>query len=586
MPDKLSIVVVESDRERALLIVDSLRETGDYDIFVLSEVTGLARRIQERNPDLVLVDISSPTRDMLEEMALASGPLDRPVAMFVDRSDDSLTKAAIEAGVSAYVVDGLRADRIKPILDAAIARFHMFHRMRAELAATKTGAGRAQGDRPRQGRVDEGPWHRRGRGLCADPQDGDGPGPQGDRRRPGAGHRCGAAVVSAAPLTAGYIPLVDAAPLVIAREIGFAEEEGLALCLRPAPSWATLRDLLALGQIEAAQLLAPIPIAMALGLSGMPTRLDALMVLSVNGDVIGVSRALAARMRAAGYRFDFADAAAAGRALIAASASRPRIGVPFPFSMHAELLYYWLGALGVSAPQAIEVRTVPPPLMAEAMAAGEIDAFCVGAPWGSVAVESGAGELLLPGCAIWKFAPEKVLAVRHDWAAAEPGLTGRLMRAVWRAGRWLGHEGNWMTASEILARPDYLNLPAEVIERSLSGRLVISPRGESRRVEGYLEFFRAAASFPWKSQAAWIAGRLAARTGLDRGPAVAAARDLFRTDLYRHNLAGVGAELPGASEKLEGAMAEARPASSASGKLILGPDNFFDGHIFDPEAPE
>ena len=91
----------------------------------------------ERNPDVVLIDVTSPSRDMLEELTLASGPMDRPVAMFVDRSDPGLTKAAIEAGVSAYVVDGLRADRVKPILDAAIARFHMFQRMRTELATTK-----------------------------------------------------------------------------------------------------------------------------------------------------------------------------------------------------------------------------------------------------------------------------------------------------------------------------------------------------------------------------------------------------------------------------------------------------------------
>ncbi|MGV6810614.1 MAG: ANTAR domain-containing response regulator [Brevirhabdus sp.] len=137
MSEKLSVVVVESDRDRALLIVDSLREAGDHEIHVVSEVTSLAKRISEHNPDVVLVDITSPTRDMLEELALASTPLDRPVAMFVDQSDDSLTRAAIEAGVSAYVVDGMQPQRIKPVIDAAIARFHMFHRVRAELEATK-----------------------------------------------------------------------------------------------------------------------------------------------------------------------------------------------------------------------------------------------------------------------------------------------------------------------------------------------------------------------------------------------------------------------------------------------------------------
>ncbi|WP_134679217.1 ANTAR domain-containing response regulator [Paracoccus ravus] len=137
MEKRLSIVIVEPDKERALPIVDGLREVGDHDIRIISEETGLARQIAEYRPDVVLIDLANPSRDILEELALASGPTERPVAMFVDRSDEQLTRAAIEAGVSAYVVDGLRPDRIKPILDAAIARFHMFQRMRSELAATR-----------------------------------------------------------------------------------------------------------------------------------------------------------------------------------------------------------------------------------------------------------------------------------------------------------------------------------------------------------------------------------------------------------------------------------------------------------------
>lgn len=137
MPSDISIIVVEKDRERALRIVDALTEAGDFRITVLSDEAGLARRISELRPDVVLIDVASPSRDVLEELTLASGAMERPVAMFVDRSDPGVTRAAIEAGVSAYVVDGLRPERIKPILDAAIARFHMFSRMRTELATTK-----------------------------------------------------------------------------------------------------------------------------------------------------------------------------------------------------------------------------------------------------------------------------------------------------------------------------------------------------------------------------------------------------------------------------------------------------------------
>lgn len=131
------IAVIDPDRDRAHMIVDGLRDAGDFDVRVLGDETGVARRLAEIDPDIVLIDLASPSRDLLEQVTEAAGPLQRPVAMFVDKSDDGMIRAAIEAGVSAYVVDGLRRDRIKPVLEAAIARFHAVARLRAELEATK-----------------------------------------------------------------------------------------------------------------------------------------------------------------------------------------------------------------------------------------------------------------------------------------------------------------------------------------------------------------------------------------------------------------------------------------------------------------
>ncbi len=384
------------------------------------------------------------------------------------------------------------------------------------------------------------------------------------------------------PLSVAFIPLVDAAPLIVARELGFAREEGLDLELVRAPSWSSLRDMLAFGRVEAAHMLAPVPVAMALGIGGMTSPISALMVLSVNGSVIGVSQALAQRLRRDGHDFGFADAAAAGAALVAAVEGRLRIGVPFPFSMHAELLFYWLSASGLPAPQGVEIRAVPPPLMADALAAGEIDAFCVGEPWGSISVETGVGALLLPSSAIWSAAPEKVLAVRTGWAAEEPELTGRLMRAVWKATRWLGQGGAKTTAAELLSRPDHLNLSPEIVDRALTGSIVVLPTGETRVARNFVEFFEGAASFPWKSQAAWIAQQMAARLGLDREASVREARGVFRTDLYRKHLRDTGAILPGASSKVEGGLARGTAAASETGRLILLENHFFDGQVFDP----
>ncbi|MEP2641831.1 ABC transporter substrate-binding protein [Roseobacter sp.] len=385
-------------------------------------------------------------------------------------------------------------------------------------------------------------------------------------------------------LSVGFIPLVDAAPLIVAQEMGFAAQEGISLDLRSAPSWSSLRDMLSFGQVDAAHMLSTVPVACAMGVGGGGTPLAAVSVLSVNGNVVGVKRELEDRLRDNGYTFDFKDARAAGLALTQASNGPLRIGVPFPFSMHAELIYYWLAALGSAARDQIQIKTVPPTLMAEAIAAGEIDAFCVGEPWGSRAVERGQGALLLPGAAIWNFAPEKVLAVRQDWADTEQSLLFRLIRSVWRAGRWLAEEGSTLLAAELLSRPQYLDLPPEMIERALTGQLTINAAGAERRTDQFLEFNRGAANFPWRSQAEWIGHQMALRTGADPAGARIAAAGVYRSDLFRAALEGTSADLPGASSKIEGALGDDTAVASAGGRVILCRNQFFDGRTFEPQC--
>lgn len=137
MERPLNITIVERDPARAVLIEESLSRAGHYRLNTVTDMTRLTATIAATNPDIVLIDLDNPSRDTLEALTLATAPLERPVALFVDHSDADLTRIAIEAGVSAYVVDGLRADRLKPIIDAAVARFNMFRQMRLELAATK-----------------------------------------------------------------------------------------------------------------------------------------------------------------------------------------------------------------------------------------------------------------------------------------------------------------------------------------------------------------------------------------------------------------------------------------------------------------
>ncbi|MEP4247792.1 CmpA/NrtA family ABC transporter substrate-binding protein [Tateyamaria sp.] len=381
-------------------------------------------------------------------------------------------------------------------------------------------------------------------------------------------------------LNCGYVPLVDSAPLIVAQDMRFAADEGIELNLLPQPSWSALRDLLALGHLDAAHMLSPMPAAMSLGLSGAPAQVDALMVLSANGTVIGVSSQMADAMRAKGWHGGFDDPSGTATPLLNALDRPLRVGVPFPYSMHRLLFEYWIDAGGQN-PCAPEIITTPPPLMADAVGAGELDVFCVGEPWGSVVVSAGVGELILPGGAIWAQAPEKVLAARRSWIEANDKAVGGLMRAVWRAARWLDQPENRVLAIEILARSAHLNLPVSAVEHALTGRFATRLGGPPVHVPDFVLFHDRATNFPWRSQAAWIGAQIAQITGIERTHAIAVAQNSVRPDFYRAHLGQMGVDMPGASSKIEGALSNATAVASTKGQMILGPDAFFDGKTCD-----
>lgn len=137
-PKRLSILVIDENRLRASVIEAGLREAGYDDLTVIHDVAGIARRISEIEPDVIVIDLENPNRDMLENMFQLSRAVQRPIAMFVDRSDSASIEAAVEAGVSAYVVDGLKQERVKPILEMAISRFNAFSRMTRELEEARS----------------------------------------------------------------------------------------------------------------------------------------------------------------------------------------------------------------------------------------------------------------------------------------------------------------------------------------------------------------------------------------------------------------------------------------------------------------
>lgn len=376
------------------------------------------------------------------------------------------------------------------------------------------------------------------------------------------------------PVTCGYLPLVDSAPLIIAKELRFAAEVGLDLTLAQQPSWSALRDRLAFGALDFAHMLSPMPIAMSLGLGGAPAKIDALMVLSRNGTVIGISNDLALALQADGWRNTF-DAPRSTATAVLSTAQKPlRIGVPFPFSMHKLLVEYWLSKDPAFHPDSIQIITIPPPQMAGAVAENRIDMFCVGEPWGSVAVQQSGAHLILPSSAIWQSAPEKVLGARSDWITKNLETTDRMIRATYLAAQWLEQPQNIPLAIDILASSNHLDLPDNAIEPALTGRITPSADSGPIYVPNFITFHRNAASFPWESQAQWIAARLNAPN----------TQHIFRSDIFRDAITPLGANIAKASQKPEGAMTRPTLIAGTKGPLILGPDTFFDGAVFDFEA--
>ncbi|QIK78625.1 ABC transporter substrate-binding protein [Sphingomonas piscis] len=388
------------------------------------------------------------------------------------------------------------------------------------------------------------------------------------------------------PISIAFIPLTDCAVLVAAKEKGFAEARGIDLNLVRDVSWATVRDRLVYGQVQAAHLLAPLAVGVSLGLSQHRAPIAAPFKLNTNGNAITFSRSLATALGGDPLQ-RVTDPAATARALASVLPSldrRPVIAVVHRFSSHALALRYWLAYARIDPDRDIELRVVPPPLMVDALGRGEIDGFTVGEPWNSVAVDAGVGEIVAISARIWESGPEKLLAFREDWAESHADTVDDLLRALDDAARWCDQPDNRDELAGILARDEYVGRPDRFLSRALTGKLLLSSRGEEVHSPNYLLLHRHAANFPWRSQALWIYSQLVRWNYLPAsGEAELAASKVFRSDIYRRALALSETPLPTASLKVEGSLGVDYPAASPKGNLTLAPDRFFDGEVFDPE---
>lgn len=375
------------------------------------------------------------------------------------------------------------------------------------------------------------------------------------------------------PLRIGFIPLVDAAALIVAVDKGFAASEGLDVTLVREVSWSNIRDKLNIGLFDAAHLLAPVAIASSLGFGHVKVPIAAPFNLGLNGNAITVSPALHAAIMSEidGDRFDpMATALALARVVAKRrkSGAEPlTFGMTFPFSTHNYQLRFWMAAGGVDPDEDVRLVVLPPPYMVDSLVNGHVDAFCVGAPWNSVAVDLGVGHILHFVSDILVRAAEKLLAVRQNWSEKNPEVVAALIRAAFRAAEFIEQPQNRAEAARILAQPERIGVDANVIQRTLDGRLKISPDGTMRESNRYLLVGREAAARPDPMQAAWLYAQMVRWGQASISPeALATAKAVFRPDLYDAAL-GREAKLADASGAIGAFVGPAFDANDIPGHL-------------------
>lgn len=339
-------------------------------------------------------------------------------------------------------------------------------------------------------------------------------------------------------LRIGFLPLTDCAVLVAALERGFFEKYGLHVTLQREVSWANIRDRVAFGELDAAHMLAPMPLAATLGIDGLGVPMQAAFSLGLNGSAITLASQLMDDMRVLFPQHLYASPLRANglKALLDVQPGRKLVFASvYPFSQHHYLLRAWLQDGGLDLERDVEIQVIPPSQMVSALAEGKIDGYCAGEPWNQVAVQRGIGQVAVSSYELWNNGPEKVLGVTQAWAEANPETHINLLCALLEAANWLEHHHNRARIAELLAHPEYLDMAVEWISAPLLGCYRYAPTEPERFLPDFNVFARYAANFPWHSHGAYFLSQMQAAGQLNRAlpDPDALLNRVYRTDLYR-----------------------------------------------------
>jgi nitrate/nitrite transport system substrate-binding protein len=323
-------------------------------------------------------------------------------------------------------------------------------------------------------------------------------------------------------LKLGFIKLTDCAPLVIAKELGFFDQEGLNVTLEAQANWKILLDRVIAGDLDGAHMLAGQPLGAEIGF-GTKANIVTSFSMDLNGNAITVSNELWAQMQKNDPKLALPkpEHPITAKSLVpvaraASKAGTPlKLGIVFPVSTHNYELRYWLAAAGLNPGQYtakdttgtlgadVLLSVTPPPQMPSTLEAGTINGYCVGEPWNEQAVLRGIGVPVVTDGEIWKNNPEKVFGTTSEWATKNPHTHLAVLKALIRAAKWLDETTeNRKQAAHLLAKKEYVGADYEVIAQSMTGTFLFQKTDE-REMPDFNVFYRYYANYPFYSDAVW-----------------------------------------------------------------------------------
>ncbi len=327
-------------------------------------------------------------------------------------------------------------------------------------------------------------------------------------------------------LRLGFVPLTDCAPLVVAQELGLFRKYGLNVALSRELGWATVRDKVIYGELDASHAVAAMPVAATLGLGSIACDCLTALILNLHGNAITLSNDLWKRGICNGR--SLRDEIKRTR--------REKIytfGAVYPYSSHRHLLRQWLAAQNIDVDRDVRIVTVPPAQMVGNLKAGHLDGFCVGEPWNSVAVQSRVGWIAATSAELDPGHPEKVLMVRRDFAERHAEEHLGLITALVEACEYCDAPENRDEIVSILSRPEYVGTGQASLRHGIFGELQFG-HGVSKRMEDFCVFHRHDANEPSAEKVAWTLELIRA-SGLCKNQSMlnfALARKVFRPDIF------------------------------------------------------